>query len=167
MKKLGLLKQFLRGNGTAYTAGIVFMIIGQLLSLANTFVIGVIIDSVIGEILPEGIAYRGLLILGGRDHLMQNLWICGLVLVSFSVINGIFMFLSRKYSAIASEGIAKKIRMDLYEHLQNSTYLYNTNIKTGDMMQRCTSDLETVRNFLATQFQDLVRCIVLIVASVR
>ncbi|MFA5341704.1 MAG: ABC transporter transmembrane domain-containing protein, partial [Clostridia bacterium] len=166
MKKIGLLKQFLRGNGIAYTAGLVFMIIGQLLSLANTFVIGIIIDSVIGEILPKGIAYKGLQLLGGKEHLMRNLWICGLVLVFFSVINGIFMYFSRKYSAVASEGIAKKIRMDLYEHLQNSTYLYNTNIKTGDMMQRCTSDLETVRNFLATQFQDLVRCIVLIVASV-
>ena len=147
MKKIGLLKQFLKGNGVAYVAGLIFMIIGQLLSLANTFIIGVVIDSVIGEILPEGIAYKGLSLLGGKEHLMQNLWICGLVLVLFSVINGIFMFLSRKYSAIASEGIAKKIRMDLYEHIQNSTYLYNVNIKTGDMMQRCTSDLETVRNF--------------------
>ncbi|MDD3970369.1 MAG: ABC transporter ATP-binding protein [Clostridia bacterium] len=166
MKKIGLLKQFLKGNGVAYVAGLIFMIIGQLLSLANTFIIGVVIDSVIGEILPEGIAYKGLSLLGGKEHLMQNLWICGLVLVLFSVINGIFMFLSRKYSAIASEGIAKKIRMDLYEHIQNSTYLYNVNIKTGDMMQRCTSDLETVRNFLATQFQDLLRCIVLIIATV-
>jgi len=166
LKKIKLLKQFLRGNGFAYIAGIVFMIVGQLLSLANTFVIGVIIDSVIGEILPEGIAYKGLQLLGGKEHLMRNLWICGLVLVFFSVLNGIFMYFSRKYSAMASEGIAKKIRMDLYEHLQYSTYLYNTNIKTGDMMQRCTSDLETVRNFLATQFQDLVRCIVLIIASV-
>ena len=166
MKKIGLLKQFLKGNGVAYVAGLIFMIIGQLLSLANTFIIGVVIDSVIGEILPEGIAYKGLTLLGGKEHLMQNLWICGLVLVLFSVINGIFMFLSRKYSAIASEGIAKKIRMDLYEHIQNSTYLYNVNIKTGDMMQRCTSDLETVRNFLATQFQDLLRCIVLIIATV-
>ena len=53
MKKIGLLKQFLKGNGVAYVAGLIFMIIGQLLSLANTFIIGVVIDSVIGEILPE------------------------------------------------------------------------------------------------------------------
>ena len=166
MKKYKLLKQFLRGNKAAYIAGIVFMIIAQLLSLVNTFIIGVVIDSVIGDILPEGIAYKGLQLLGGKEHLMYNLWICGLVLVFFSAFEGVFMFLSRKYSAIAGEGIAKNIRMDLYEHLQNSTYLYNTSIKTGDIMQRCTSDLETVRNFLATQFQDLMKCIVLIVASV-
>lgn len=107
MKKYRLLKQFLRGNKAAYIAGIVFMIIAQLLSLVNTFIIGVVIDSVIGDILPEGIAYKGLQLLGGKEHLMHNLWICGLVLVFFSAFEGVFMFLSRKYSAIAGEGIAK------------------------------------------------------------
>ena len=166
MKKIGLLKQFLKGNGAAYVAGLVFMVLGLLLSLVNTFIIGVVIDSVIGSVVPEGIVYKGMELLGGKEHLLQNLWICGLLLVSFSVVNGISMYFFRKYSAIASEGIAKKMRMDLYDHIQNSTYLYNVNIKTGDMMQRCTSDLDTVRNFLATQFQDLVRSLVLIAASV-
>jgi len=142
------------------------MIIGQLLSLINTFIIGVIIDSVLDSVDVTGITAKGMAMLGGREHLLSNLWICGLVLVAFSVLNGVFMYFSRKYSAIASEGIAKKMRMDLYDHIQNSTYLYNVNIKTGDLMQRCTSDLDTVRNFLATQFQDLLRCVVLIISSV-
>ena len=135
-----------------------------MLSLVNTFIIGVVIDSVIGDILPEGIAYKGLQLLGGKEHLMHNLWICGLVLVFFSAFEGVFMFLSRKYSALAGEGIAKNIRMDLYEHLQNSTYLYNTSIKTGDIMMHIRPG--DGQNFLATQFQDLIKCIVLIVASV-
>lgn len=165
MRKFKLLLQFIKGNGVAYTLGIVCMIIGQLLSLINTFIIGVIIDSVLDSVSVTGITAKGMAMLGGREHLLDNLWICGLVLVAFSVLNGVFMYFSRKYSAVASEGIAKTIRMDLYDHIQNSTYLYNVSIKTGDLMQRCTSDLETVRNFIATQFQDLLRCVVLIISS--
>ena len=103
MKKIRLLKQFLKGNGAAYVAGLVFMVLGLLLGLVNTFIIGVVIDSVIGSVATEGIVYKGMELLGGKEHLLQNLWICGLLLVAFSVINGISMYFFRKYSAIASE----------------------------------------------------------------
>lgn len=166
MKKFKLLLQFLKGNEGAYFAGALFMVIGQILGLINTVVIGVVIDSVLGNKIPEGLIFKVFNLLGGREHLMMNLWICGLVLIFFSTLNGIVIFLSRRYSAISSEGIAKKMRMDLYEHLQNTTYLYNTNLQTGDLIQRCTSDLDTVRNFIAGQFQELLRALTLIIASI-
>ncbi len=105
---------------------------------------------------------KSILFIGGRDALRQKLWICGLAVVLITVIRGIFLFLKGKLSAQASESIAKNTREKLYDHLQNLSYDYHVKAETGDLIQRCTSDVETIRKFFAIQFVEIGRGIFMI-----
>ncbi|TFG83380.1 MAG: ABC transporter ATP-binding protein, partial [Erysipelotrichales bacterium] len=58
-----------------------------------------------------------------------------------------------------SEFFSEKVRNAMYEHLQRLPYSYHVKAKTGDLIQRCTSDVDTIRRFLAGQISELVYAI--------
>ena len=101
------------------------------------------IDSVLGthpSTLPEFVL-RPIRALGGRQFLVDHLWILGLVLVGLNLINGVFTYLKGRLNAVASENIAMTLRENLYEHLQRLPFAYHVKAETGDLIQRCTSDV--------------------------
>ena len=100
--------------------------------------------------------------IGGKSVLIQNLWICGALLLLLTVFQGLFQFLKGKWSAQASENMAKRLREKLYDHLQHLPYSYHVKAETGDLVQRCTSDVDTVRRFLAVQLVEIVNVIVMV-----
>jgi len=84
---------------------------------------------------------------------------CSFILILLTLSRGIFLFFKGKWSAIASESIVRNIRDRLYDHLQYLPFEYHVKAKTGDLIQRCTSDLETIRRFLAIQFVEVGRAL--------
>ncbi|TES91712.1 MAG: ABC transporter ATP-binding protein [Candidatus Cloacimonadota bacterium] len=162
--KLRLLWNFMRGSKSLYTGAIFAVGLATLFSLVIPLVLRVMIDSVIGN---EPIHMPGRLIsviqtLGGRSVLTKNLWIGSLLIVALTLLRGLFLFLKGKWSAVASESTARNIRERLYDHLQHLPYDYHVKAKTGDLIQRCTSDLNTIRRFLAVQFIEVGRAIFMV-----
>ncbi len=100
---------------------------------------------------------------GGRTLLAQNLWIAAAAGVLVTVASGFFTYLKGRWSAVASESIAQRLRDRLYDHLQQLPCSYYDRAKTGDLVQRCTSDVETIRLFLARQVVEMGRAVILIV----
>ncbi len=154
----------MRGSKSLYTGAIFAVGLATLFSLVIPLVLRVMIDSVIGN---EPIHMPGRLIsviqtLGGRSVLTKNLWIGSLLIVALTLLRGLFLFLKGKWSAVASESTARNIRERLYDHLQHLPYDYHVKAKTGDLIQRCTSDLNTIRRFLAVQFIEVGRAIFMV-----
>lgn len=153
------------GNRTLYIASILAVGIATLIGVINPLVIRVTIDSIIGN-KPIDVPRWALLIinkLGGKTVLAQNLWISGIVFVILSILNGIFLYFKGKWSAVASESVAKNIRDRLYDHIQRLPYDYHVNVETGDLIQRCTSDVETIRRFLSVQFVEIGRVVFMLI----
>jgi ATP-binding cassette subfamily B protein len=73
-----------------------------------------------------------------------------------------FLYFKGKWAAMASEGIAQNIRNRLYDHLQHVPFDYHVKAKTGDLVQRCTSDVDTIRRFLAVQLVEIGRAIFMV-----
>jgi ATP-binding cassette subfamily B protein len=92
----------------------------------------------------------------------DKIWIGGLAVVTLTGLQGIFLFKARKEAAIASENIAKNIREELYDHIQHLPYDYHKNADTGDLIQRSTSDVETIRRFLSVQLMEVGRAIFMV-----
>ncbi len=167
--RLRLLWQFMHGNRLLYAGAVVAIGIATLVSLAAPLVLRTTIDSIIGERpLREGIKWLATLVetAGGKQVLMRNLWMCSLILVTLSVTEGVMLFLKGKWSAMASESTAQHIRERLYDHLQHLSYDYHVNAETGDLIQRCTSDVDTIRQFLAMQFVQVGRAIFMVMAII-
>lgn len=149
----------MEGNKLLYAGAIVSVGISSILTLLSPLVIRVTIDSVIGNKPIEAPQWILDFVerMGGKSLWIQNLWISAAILVLINLVNGIFLYGKGKWSAQASEGIAKNIRETLYRHLQYLPYDYHVKAETGDLIQRCTSDVETIRRFLAVQFVEVGR----------
>ncbi len=57
---------------------------------------------------------------------------------------------------MASENAAITLRNRLYSHMQELPYAYHSKASTGDLVQRCTSDVDTVRRFLSFHLMNIV-----------
>ncbi len=77
--------------------------------------------------------------------------------VGFNVINGLFTYLRGRWAAQASEGIVRDLRHRLFICLEQLPCAYHDQADTGDLVQRCSSDVETVRVFLAAQIVEIGR----------
>ncbi len=164
MKSLKLLWNFMKGKRLLYFGAIISIGFATMFSFLSPLIIRLTIDSIIGgkEINAPIMIINMIEKIGGTGMLARNLWICGLALILLSVLNGIFTYFRGKWSAVASESTARGIRNNLYDHLQHVTYDYHVKAETGDLIQRCTSDVETVRAFLATQFVEIGRALFMI-----
>jgi len=147
----------------AFIATIMMVIIGFLTPL----LLSEIVDSILGSepfTMPDFLM-NPINALGGRDFLRQNLWIPALALILMNIINGVFTFIKGRSSAIASENIARKLRNDLYRHLQHLPFAYHVKAQAGELIQRCTSDVDTIRRFLAVQVMEVVNTVLMVVIA--
>lgn len=147
----------------ALIATIMMVIIGFLTPL----LLSEIVDSILGSepfTMPDFLM-NPINALGGRDFLRQNLWIPALALILMNVVNGVFTFIKGRSSAIASENIARKLRNDLYRHLQHLPFAYHVKAQAGELIQRCTSDVDTIRRFLAVQVMEVVNTVLMVIIA--
>lgn len=147
----------------ALIATIMMVIIGFLTPL----LLSKIVDSILGSepfTMPDFLM-NPINALGGRDFLRQNLWIPALALILMNIVNGVFTFIKGRSSAIASENIARKLRNDLYCHLQHLPFAYHVKAQAGELIQRCTSDVDTIRRFLAVQVMEVVNTVLMVVIA--
>ncbi|HHV60733.1 MAG TPA: ABC transporter ATP-binding protein [Clostridiaceae bacterium] len=166
MSKMKLLRKFMKGNLLLYTGAIISVALATVASMISPLVLRTVIDSIIGgkPIEAPDFIIRIIENLGGRTYIAQNLWLCAIVLVVVSVLNGIFLYTKGKWSSKAAESIAKNMRDWLYDKLQNLSYDYHVKAETGDLIQRCTSDVETVRRFIGIQLVEIGRALFILTA---
>jgi len=168
-RQLQLLWSFMRGKRLLYAGSILTMVLATAVALIGPLVLRTTIDSIIGDT-PIAAQWVWVSIaveaVGGRSVLARNLWICGSVLVLLALIEGVFLYLKGKWSAIASELTARTMREQLYDHLQYLPYQYHVQAETGDLVQRCTSDVETIRRTLASQFVEVGRTVFMVVTVI-
>lgn len=84
------------------------------------------------------------------------IWL-GVIFLVISLLRGVFSFASSAISASSTEKAIKKLRDRLFSHLQALPLAYHSKTPTGELIQRCTGDVETVRKFASTQVVDVLR----------
>jgi len=168
MNKLYYLWQFMKGNRALYIISITAIGVATFLSFLWPMVLRITVDSIIGEKALEAQGWLKPLFsgvysfFGGRSGLVSKLWICSAILIGITLVRGVFLYFKGKWSAVASESIAQGVRDRVYDHLQLLPYDYHVKAKTGDLIQRCTSDVETIRRFLAIQLVEVGRALFMI-----
>ena len=123
----------------------------------------VVIDRVITapRVIEPGVIQTLIERLGGADSLDTQLWIAAGAVIVATALSGLFMYLKDYLAATACESTILKLREDLFAHLHRLSESYLNNSDSGDIVQRCTSDIDTLREFLTMQVMDMGRTIVL------
>lgn len=151
--------KYLKGYRAAFSLAIFSIVIATAMQLATPILIKYAVDSVIGDVPAGNLQFL-------TDAFGKNLLMVVLIIVAINFIRGVFLFLKGVLSSYAAENIAQNMRDSLYRQIQYMTYEHHTKKETGDMIQRCTSDVETIRRFLGVQIVDLGRIIFMVFLSV-
>jgi len=88
-----------------------------------------------------------------------------LVIVFFIALGGMFNFISRLCIGRGTEGVIRNLRNTLFSHVQKLPFQWHTETLTGDIIQRCTSDVEVLHSFLSAQLVDVIRTLTLIATA--
>lgn len=168
-KKANILRflPFTHGLRCHFVIALLAVVVAVFANYMTPQVIRVTVDSVINENpfnLPAFLT-GWIENLGGRDFLRQNIIVCALASLLFAVLSGLAFYLSRMHMAKGCEGTVTKIRDKLFSHIQRLPYAWHNTHQTGDIIQRCTQDVDLIRNFISDQLMELVRVLILMAVS--
>lgn len=100
------------------------------------------------------------------ETLGVQLALVGVVFLGFAFIRVLIMIARRIVNGIFMENVAHKMRNTLYRQIQDLSFTYHTHAETGDLIQRCTTDVDTYRMFVGEQIIEVFRLVFLITLSV-
>ena len=100
----------------------------------------------------------------GKNITLTFIWI-GVGFVTLAAFEGTFSFLSGRLAAYTAEGITRRIRDFLFDHIQRLSFSYHATTPTGDLIERVTSDVDTLRRFFSEQAIGMGRIILLFVIN--
>jgi ATP-binding cassette subfamily B protein len=151
--------ELMRGQRLRYAMAVAALAVATFLLYARPLIVRAAVDSFIGDkpLAAPGWALALIDRAGGRSMLAANLWIAGLALVAVTAVGGVFSYLKGRWAAIASETVVRRLRDRVYDHLQRLPCGYHDKTDTGDLVQRCTSDVETVYLFVSMQVVEIGR----------
>src|SRR5512138_4332 len=100
----------------------------------------------------------------GNSLTQTLLWI-GIGFVCLAVVEGGFSFLSGRLAAYTAEGITRRLRDFLFDHIQRLSFSYHATTPTGDLIERVTSDVDALRRFFSEQGIGMGRIVLLFVIN--
>lgn len=161
-----LLWQLMRGFRGHYGKAIASLAVFTAINYTTPLVGSATIDFVLSGKAPEGgLGSHVIGALGGAEFVRDQLWVPAVVMVMLTIAAGVFSYLKGRFAAQASDGIARKLKDRLYDHLQRLPVKYHDRAETGDLIQRCTSDVETLRMALSTQVVDISNAMLLVLTA--
>jgi ATP-binding cassette, subfamily B, bacterial len=101
----------------------------------------------------------------GQPSQGQLLPLLALAILLLALGEGLFSYFSGRWAALASEGIARRLRNYLFDHVQRMFFPYYDKVQTGDLIQRTTSDVDAIRRFFADQAIGLGRIALLFLVN--
>ena len=166
--KAGLLRYFLRGSVRFFLLGMLFAALVSFLDMISPRLIIFTVDSVIGDKtqnLPKA-ALSWISSMGGIPYLRAHPQVIAAAVLLLALLAGICRFLFRYMNGRGAETLVKRMRDTLYRKIEHLPYAWYGQNHAGDIIQRCTSDVETIKVFVSEQLTSLIRVLVLIILAV-
>ncbi|RLC59033.1 MAG: ABC transporter ATP-binding protein [Chloroflexota bacterium] len=140
--------RMMAGFRLAYLGAVVGVGIAALLRTGNYLLLRYFVDDVLG-----------------REDLATTLPLIALGFIGLALVQGVFSFLSGRWAARTAEGVTRRLRNYLYDHIQRLSFTYHDQTQTGELIQRATSDVDAIRRFFADQAISAGRIVLLFVIN--
>ena len=161
----GLIGYFLKGSLALYLISVLASLLVTLLNVLIPQIIGFAIDSVIGdEPVEGGFAFIAEAV-GGAVVLKNNIWIVAVAIIILALGMAVFRYIHNYTNVCANEKLMERMRNGLFYRIQRLPLSWHSAHRTGDIIQRCTSDTQTILTFISNQMMHLIRIVALIVLS--
>lgn len=91
------------------------------------------------------------------DTVWKQLVLTASMIVITALIRSLLIFTRTFITGSFAERTAYKLRNKLYYKLQNANYSFYAHAETGDLIQRCTTDVEMYKRFISEQIIEIGR----------
>ncbi|MFT6179996.1 MAG: ATP-binding cassette subfamily B protein [Akkermansiaceae bacterium] len=163
---LRLLWELMRGFRGTYAWAIAALFVFTAINYVTPLVASATIDFALSEEPDSGSLTAGVIaMMGGSEFVRERLWFPALLMVLLTAVAGVFAYFKGRFAAQASDGIARRVKDRLYDHLQRLPAKYHDRAETGDLIQRCTSDVETLRLALSSQVVEVSNSLLLLLTA--
>lgn len=165
--KLRLINEFLNGSKRWFLLAVLSTVGLALTNMLTPQIVRVMVDSVLGSDpfdLPVWLVSR-IESMGGAAALRERIWLIAAAVVGVAVLGVLFFYGSRVFNTKGAESLVKTMRDRIFRHLlalPDEWYMQN---RTGDVIQRCTSDVNMVKDFLSDQLVSVFRIVVMLALS--
>ena len=146
--RIASLWRLMKGYQLHYLGATLFLGISSLARTGMYLFLGSFIDS----ILKAG--------LFGNELVIAALEFMGLIMLQ-----ALSSFMSSWLAALAAESSTRRLRDYLFDHIQRLSYAYHSEAKTGDLLERASSDVDTLRRFFADQAIGVGRILMLFIIN--
>ena len=166
-QKTRIVFSFLKSSLPIFAISILAAAVSAFADMISPQIIRVTIDNVLGGIEPELPDFVMSLIarVGGMDYIAENLWIMALAVIAVALVSVSVQYIFRVSNTKASETLVKTMRDRLFGHIERLPYSWHMKNQTGDIIQRCTSDIDTLKRFLSEQMTSIFRIVILLILS--
>ncbi|PAT02309.1 ABC transporter [Candidatus Izimaplasma bacterium ZiA1] len=164
MKRFKQFFKWMKGNIWIYVFSIALLVVLQYFRTLTPLFVQHTIDFILDT--KESLLPDFLFKYVQGDTIKESLLLVGIVFVLVSLFRVIVMFLRRLVNAVFTERIAYNMRNTLYKKLQDLSFTYHSHAETGDLIQRCTTDIETYRVFVGEQLIEIIRLVFLMIFTI-
>ena len=152
-KKLAGMLRMMTGYRLAYLAANLTLAVSALAKTLTYLLLRNFADTVVGNVAP----FAG--------TLSRTLILIALGFVGLALVEGGFAYLSSRLAAYSAENITRRLRNFLFDHIQRLSFAYHSKTPTGDLIERVTSDVDSVRSFFNEQAIGVGRIVLLFVIN--
>ena len=150
--RLSMLASFLRGSAGYFLASVVFASLASLFDLLNPKIVAFVVDHLLES--------------GNRTDAFSwirgHLFFVAVIVTLFTALGALSRYLYNLFNAKGAEKLVAGMRNRLFGHIQHLPFSWFMENPTGDIIQRCTSDVETVKMFLSEQLTGMLRIVVML-----
>ena len=166
LKHLGLMFKWMGPNSWLLVPALVSLFIVSYLRTLTPLFGQHIIDVILGfsdegSKLPS--FFANLLL---ADTFPKQLLLASALIIVLALIRALLIFAQRAISGVFAERTAYDLRNNLYKKLRDADYYFHSHSETGDIIQRCTTDVEMYKRFISEQSIEVARLILLVGLSI-
>jgi len=162
-----LVWHFLRGSKAYFIIAIVCISLMNLLALIVPRVISYTVDTLITgkeSDLPAFIV-GAIESIGGPAYIKEHLYLIAVFLMIIGALSALCSYLYRYYNNKGAETLVETMRNEIFAHIARLPFSWHTKNQTGDIIQRCTSDVDAVKNFVSGQLTEVFRVVLMVAFS--
>ncbi len=152
-KKLTGLWRMMSDYRLAYGAANLSLAISAMAKTATYLLLRNFADTILGTTQPFG------------GTLERTLILIAVGFVLLALVEGGFAFVSGRLAAFSAEGITRRMRNFLFDHIQRLSFAYHSKTATGDLIERVTSDMDSIRSFFNEQAIGVGRIVLLFIIN--
>ncbi|MCD8324981.1 MAG: ABC transporter ATP-binding protein/permease [Clostridiales bacterium] len=166
-QKKDMLLLFMRGATGYFICAILFACLSALADMIRPKIIEYTVDGILGnsaDSIPDFILsfFAGR---GGLAWLRSHLWVPALAVIAATLVAVALRYIYEMCVVKGGENFVCNMRDHLFSHLERLSADWHSSHQTGDILQRCTTDVEEVKTFLSEHFVKLFSMIMTILLA--